>query len=309
MVDKSVSDMNTEEKINWIYNDKMGFQSLKNLWTDVHKRFPEISYNDVRDWYIKHTNQQIVIRGQNSFVGNKPYDEFEVDLFFVNDKEDDEYKIAIAGVDVFSKFGCCFALSNKTPDQFVEALKRMFEKMGGKPKIIFGDEEGSLQSKLVNKFLKDENVKYIINRNHARFVERFIRTIKMMIYKRQEKRPDERWYDLLFEILLTYNYKMIHSSIGMRPADAVKEENWRKAKENMLKKAKFQRTYNDIKVGDKVRIFKKRANFQKENVQRWSKNNYTVERIENEPIAGDLYYLGTSDKPYLRSQIFKPKRT
>ena len=118
--------------------------------------------------------------------------------------------------------------------------------MGGKPKIIFGDEEGSLQSKLVNKFLNDENVKYIINRNHARFVERFIRTIKMMIYKRQEKRPDERWYDLLFEILLTYNYKMIHSPIGMRPADAVKEENWRKAKENMLKKKLNSREHTMI---------------------------------------------------------------
>ena len=64
-----------------------------------------------------------------------------------------------------------------------------------------------------------------------------------------------------------------------------------------------------FKVGDKVRISKKKANFQKENVQRWSKNNYTVERIEHEPIAGYLYYLGSSDKPYLRSQIFKPKRT
>ena len=57
----------------------MGFQSLKNIWTAVHKRFPEINYNDVRDLYIKHTNQQIVLRGQNSFVGNKPYDEFEVE--------------------------------------------------------------------------------------------------------------------------------------------------------------------------------------------------------------------------------------
>ena len=64
MVDKSVADMNTEEKINWIYNAKMGFQSLYNLWVDVHKRFQEMSYNDVRDWYIKHTNQQIVLRGQ-----------------------------------------------------------------------------------------------------------------------------------------------------------------------------------------------------------------------------------------------------
>lgn len=143
-----------DEKISWIYNDKMGFQSKNNLWRDVHKRFPDIKKEDVDRWYIENTNRQIVLRGQNSFVANKPYDEWEVDLWFMNDKEDDEYKIAIAGVDVFSKLGICFALSNKTPEQFVEALKRMFDKMGGKPKIIFGDEEGSLQSKLVNNFLK-----------------------------------------------------------------------------------------------------------------------------------------------------------
>ena len=51
-----------------------------------------------------------------------------------------------------------------------------------------------------------------------------------MIYKRQEKRPDERWYDFLFEINLTYNHKMVHSSIGMTPINAVKPENWAKAK-------------------------------------------------------------------------------
>ena len=297
-----------DEKISWIYNDKMGFQSKNNLWRDVHKRFPDIKKEDVNRWYIENTNRQIVLRGQNSFVANKPYDEWEVDLWFMNDKEDDEYKIAIAGVDVFSKLGCCFALSNKTPEQFVEALKRMFDKMGGKPKIIFGDEEGSLQSKLVNKFLKEENVRYIINRNHCRFVERFIRTLKTMIYKRQEKRPDERWYDFLFEINLTYNHKMVHSSIGMTPVNAVKPENWAKAKNNMLKKANFSRTYNDIKVGDKVKIFKKKANFQKENVQRWSKNRFTVEKIEDEPVAGTLYYISSSpDKPFLRSQIYKER--
>ena len=306
MGDKPISEMTTEERISWIYNDKMGFQSLKNLWKDVHKRFPDISYVSVKNWYINNTNQQIVLRGQNSFIANRPYDEWEVDLFFVNDKDDDEYKIGLAGIDVFSRFGSCFALTNKTPEQFIEGLKRMFEKMGGKPKIIFADEEGSLQSKVIDKFLKEEHIRYIINRNHCRFVERFIRTLKMMMYKRQEKRPDERWYSFIFEILLTYNYKMIHSSIGMTPANAVKEENWPKAKENMLKRAKFTRVYNEIKVGDKVKTFKKKANFQKENVQRWSKNRFTVERIEDDKIAGKLYYLASSVKPYLRSQIFKP---
>jgi len=56
---------------------------------------------------------------------------------------------------------------------------------------------------------------------------------------------------------------MVHSSIGMTPVNAVKPENWAKAKDNMLKKANFSRTYKDIKVGDKVQIFKKKQIFKK----------------------------------------------
>ena len=148
MGDNPINEMTTEERIRWIYNDEVGFQSLRNLWSDVHKRFPEMSYDSVQNWYTNNTNQQIVLRGQNSFVANKPYDEREVDLFFVNDKDDDEYKIGLAGMDVFSRFGTCFALTNKTPEQFIEGLKRMFRRMGGKPTIIFADEEGSLQTKI-----------------------------------------------------------------------------------------------------------------------------------------------------------------
>jgi hypothetical protein len=101
----------------------MGFQSKNNLWRDVHKRFPDIKKEDVDRWYIENTNRQIVLRGQNSFVANKPYDEWEVDLWFMNDKEDDEYKIAIAGVDVFSKLGSCFALSEQNTRTVCRSIK------------------------------------------------------------------------------------------------------------------------------------------------------------------------------------------
>ena len=128
--------------------------------------------------YSNNTNQQIVLRGQTSFVANRPYEEWEVDLFFFNDKDDDECKIGLAGIDVFSRFGPCFALPSQTPEQFVEGLKRMFEKMGGKPLSMFADEEGSMQSKIIDKFPKQESIRFIINRNHCRFVERLIRRLK-----------------------------------------------------------------------------------------------------------------------------------
>ena len=69
-------------------------------------------------------------------------------------KEGDEYKFGVACVDIFSKYATAFALNGKTPEHFIEALKRVFHKMGGAPSIIMSDEDGSLQSKLVEEFMK-----------------------------------------------------------------------------------------------------------------------------------------------------------
>ena len=63
------------------------------------------------------------------------------------------------------------------------------------------------------------------------------------------------------------------------------------------------RTYRDIKVGDKVRIYKKRKNFQKSNVSIWSENRYTVNKIEDVPNAGKLYHVDGMPKPMLRAEI------
>ena len=159
-------------------------------------------------------------------------------------------------IDIFSKYATAIALSGKTPEHFIEALKRIFHQMGGAPNIIMSDEEGSLQSKLIDDFFKKENITYIINRNHSRFIERFIRTLKNLMNRRLQRRPDEKWYDLLFEALLTYNYKMVHSSTGLTPAEARKHKNNITAKLNMESKAMHDRNYPEIKEEDKVRIFK-----------------------------------------------------
>jgi hypothetical protein len=77
------------------------------------------------------------------------------------------------------------------------ALKQIFKIMG-KPKIIMADEEGSLSSKLLDKFFKDEKVLYIMNRHHAPVIDALIRSFRNMISRRLQKRPDERWFNLNF---------------------------------------------------------------------------------------------------------------
>ena len=294
-----------DDKIKEIYTDQAGYQSLANTYKDVKKKYPDIKYDDVKRWYHNNVGYNFVKRGYNSFVPNEPLEQVQVDLFFINDKPDDVYKFAIAGIDCFTKYGVVIGLSDKKPEQFVEALKRIFKEIGGKPKTLFSDQEGSLSSKLVDNFLKKENIKYIITRNHAPFVESFIRTFKRMIFKRLKVQPEKRWYDFIFESILTYNHKMVNRTTGFKPVDAIKTKNLMTVKMNMEENASNNKQYEEINEGDKVFIFKKRKNFQKQNISKWSQNSFTVDKIEKDPVNGKSYHVRGYDKPFLRSEIQK----
>jgi hypothetical protein len=297
-----------DEIISELYNDKAGFGSLKDTWNDVKRKHKDIKYKDVKAWYQRNVDYNVIQRGENSFVANAPHEEYQLDVFFMNIKADDEYKIGVAAIDVFTKYATAVALSDKKPETLLEALKRVLTKLGAKPKILMSDEEGSLQSKLVMDYLKKEKIKYIINRNHCPFVERFIRTLRNLITRRLQKRPDERWYGLLFEVLSTYNYKMVNRITKLKPAEAQKPENLIDVKMNMEEHAKHEKDYGEINVGDRVRVFRKRKRVgEKESVPKWSRNTFEVLRIEKDPVAGNLFYISTfGEKPFLRGQLLKP---
>jgi uncharacterized membrane protein (UPF0127 family) len=53
-----------------------------------------------------------------------------------------------------------------------------------------------------------------------------------------------------------------HSAHGMTPKEARKPENYVKVKSNLENNRVKNRKYEDIKVGDKVRIYKKKNNLQ-----------------------------------------------
>ena len=87
-------------------------------------------------------------------------------------------------------------------------------------------------------------------------MERFIRTIKMMIRKRIEHdmkqgKTDIQWHNYIFQTILTYNEKNEHSTIGMTPAEAINEDNQLEANMNMVFKARRDRTYPPLTVGSK----------------------------------------------------------
>ena len=136
--------------------------------------------------------------------------------------------------------------------------------MGKKPEIIYSDDEGSLNSNVIKEYIeKSQTIEIHRTRTHPAFAERMIRTGKNMLFKRveaDEKKGKEniQWTDYIFEIMITYKNKMVHSATGLTPQEARKPENELKVKANIAMNATKTRKYPELEVSNQVKVFKKK---------------------------------------------------
>ena len=181
-----------------------------------------------------------------------------MDLFFFADQDvDDEFKNALLMVDIFTKWTQVVMAQSKKWPEVIEGIKKLVPMMGGKPKTIYSDDEGSFNSKEVQKYFQDEGIRHLTTRGHAPVAERQIRTFKDMIYKRIENN-DKEWWEVLDAVQLTYNRKMEHSVTKMTPQQARQNDSQQSVKFNLELKRRHSRKYPEISVGDTVRVFKKK---------------------------------------------------
>ena len=295
---------NKDDIISKVYNDLYG--SIKDTYNHARKIDKRIKYDDVKTWFDKSFVRKTNLKGFNSFIAHEPYQEYQIDLFFINDLENQDYKIGLIIIDIFTKFMTVVPLKTKQPDDVLEGLKEGIKTMGKNPQTIYSDDEGSFNSKQVQKYFKDNNIQHIITRGHANVAERAIRTIKQLMYRRidAKKSNDIQWTDpsILANSLVTYNYIMKSRTHNMTPNEARKSKNIIDIKMSLEINGIKKRKYPDISVGDSVRIYTKKPNFSKERVPVWSINTYIVEKIE-EQHGQDFYYVSGRDKPLLRHEI------
>ena len=141
------------------------------------------------------------------------------------------------------------------------------------------DSEGAFVSKEMKEYFDGIGIEYFFTLGHAPVAERQIRTIKDLIYRRIEHTGAD-WVTKFFEVLQTYNYKMVHTVSKFTPAEAMKPGNLAQVKFNLELRAKKQRTYPPIKVGDYVKVFHKKDKLDKERHSNWMPNKDKVKTIE-----------------------------
>ena len=90
-----------------------------------------------------------------------------------------------------------------------------------------------------------------------------------------------QWNDYIFEIVLTYNNKDKHSTIGMTPKEGAMKKNELEVKSNIALQSASKRKYPELDVGDKVKIYRKKDKLDKERVSVWLPTVHTIKDIKS----------------------------
>ena len=305
--------MSDKQKIiNDIYFDRSGYGSKATTLKDARQKDKSITMDDVNDFFRKNVEIKRKPRGTNSFVAPHNNHTYQIDLFFIS-KDDIEttqkVRAGLVCIDVLSKFAVVVPIKSKETTDVVAGTMEALQKMGAKPKMIYTDDEKAIASSDFKQYVEDEGIELYRTRGHPAFSERFIRTFKDKLFKRVEAdekkgKDNIQWTDYILEIMLTYNNKDIHSSTGQTPNEARKKKNEYKSVLNVSMKAKKERTYPELNVGDKVKILRKKAITEKERTSHFLKGEYVVEEITTK-LKQKFYKLTDYPRPLMRHDLLK----
>jgi hypothetical protein len=243
--------------------------------------------------------------GTRALVSKAPFNIIAADLTFWNDL------ILNIVVDVFSRKAFVDIIKDKKP----ETMKKSFEKILGsldkQPKLLLTDNGAEFKNEPLRKFFEKKSINRIFtipgNPRSNGIVERLNRSVKMVLNKSSlAKSGDVNEADIQ-KVIDNYN-NTEHSTIGLSPNEALKEENHEKVVKNTKKAGKFNlEVKDDLEVGDYVRLRLEKDKIKK-SVINWSEELFKIssvniprtknkERDVSRPIRYKVSPLGENSKP------------
>ena len=117
------------------------------------------------------------------------------------------------------------------------------------------------------------------NEEKSCVVERWNRTMKEKMFKYFSANSTRKYNDVLSDMVNSYNHTR-HSSIKMTPVAASDKKNESVVWMTLYSLRSQKSAHFKFKVGDKVRITKKKGLFEKGYTPRWTEEVFTVSRVQ-----------------------------
>ena len=189
-------------------------------------------------------------------------------------KDNNGVRYLLTVIDVFSKYGWMLPLKTKTGVEVASALKEIFKER--KPGLLWTDKGLEFFNRHVKSLVELYTTE---NEEKSSVAERWNRTMKERMFKYFTANNTRRYIDIVDRLVENYNNTK-HSSIKMTPVQASEKQNENKVYMTLYPdEVDRGNIKHKFKVGDKVRITKKKSIFEKGYTPRWTEEIFTVSEL------------------------------
>ena len=294
------------------YDLNTGFGSIDATLRQAREIEPLITRDDVKRFLDRQeVRQRKKPARYNSFIPNGRLDQLQVDLADFGARAVPRY--GFVAIDSFTKQATVVPIKDKTGGSTGPALEQVL-KVLGLPNTVVSDEGGEFQAPPFKRVLTYYSLEHLTLRTPPIFVERFIRTLKEKTDVRLRALGRQTWTSVLKQVLEQYNHTK-HTATGFTPLEAREPQNEDAVLQSISSRAKENRKYSSISVGDVVKVIQKPGRYSdfKAGFNFWSERTYKVARIFYEQGQARYFLEGYSEpnlgghvrKPLLRHELLK----
>ena len=201
--------------------------------------------------------------------------QIEVDCAFMTQYKalNDGYGYFLVAIDCFSKLAHTAPLKSLKAMEVSKALEGLLVKFG-RVWNVHSDRGSEFRSDKTQSMLRRLGIKHFYASNETKcfFAERFIRTIKSLIYRYMTSHNTHRWVDVLDSFTTNYN-NTYHRSIKRAPSSVTKEDEHHLSKVMYDTPALAVKTTQGFKfeLNDTVRISGLKTKFIRDFDEKWSR--------------------------------------
>ena len=192
----------------------------------------------------------------------------------------DDKKFLLCCIDTFSRYAFVKAIPNKGSITVRNAFDQILTESGRQPTHLQSDKGKEYTNALMASHLRRLGINFYTSENDdikCAIVERFQRTLKQKIWRMFTRNKSYRYVDVLDDLVHSYNSTW-HSTIKMAPAEvnAQNEKELYPPRYKAAGKKKYK-----FKVGDVVRLARKKEIFEKGYYIRWTKELFTIDSLHH----------------------------
>lgn len=212
--------------------------------------------------------------------------QFQMDLVEVSQfaNKNDGVRYLLNCIDIFTRYAFVRPLKDKTAKTVLTAFKNILLEAQVKPLIVVMDKGTEFMNQQFKEFCDSQNIKLINPQAsvHAAFVERFNRTLQMLIYKYMTENETNRFVDVLQDLVKSYNNRK-HRMINMTPNQAEQNTNNEHLNLNLIQQKQLsdiKKRVPKLKIGDYVRIAKQKGKFSRSYDEQAMQEIYKIKNVD-----------------------------